>query len=164
MLPEMKPNILLFLTDDHGAWALGCYGNREVRSPVLDGLAAQGARFANAFTPGPVCSPGRACLLTGRTPSQVGIHDWIQEECPAFGDPDWLEEEITLPEFLHDAGYHCGLSGKWHLGRSHVTPRGFDWCFGLPGWQGAHIQEYTYHLNGEPVTLTGNKTHFITDY
>ena len=164
MLPEMKPNILLFLTDDHGAWALGCNGNREVRSPVLDGLAAEGTRFANAFTPCPVCSPARACLMTGRTPSQVGIHDWIQEEYPQFADPDWLEDEITLPEFLCDAGYYCGLSGKWHLGRSHLTPRGFDWCFGLPGWQGTHIQEYTYHLNGEPVTLSGNKTRFITDY
>jgi arylsulfatase A-like enzyme len=160
----MRPNILLFLTDDHGAWALGCHGNREVRSPVLDTLAAEGTRFAHAFTPCPVCSPARACLMTGRTPSQVGIHDWIQEAEPEFGDPDWLAEEITLPELLHDAGYHCGLSGKWHLGRSHVTPRGFDWCFGLPRWQGAHIQEYTYHLNGEPRTLTGNKACILTDY
>jgi choline-sulfatase len=160
----MRPNILLFLTDDHGAWALGCYGNREVHSPVLDGLAAEGTRFTNAFTPCPVCSPARACLMTGRTPSQVGIHDWIEERHPEFGDPDWLADEVTLPELLTDVGYHCGLSGKWHLGQSHLTPRGFDWCFGLPRWQGAHIQEYTYHLNGEPVPLTGNKTQFITDY
>ncbi|MCC7145315.1 MAG: sulfatase-like hydrolase/transferase [Phycisphaeraceae bacterium] len=158
------PNILLFLTDDHGPWSLGCYGNSECRSPTLDRLAAEGVRFANAFTPCPVCSPARACLLTGRTPSQVGIHDWLWEVDPQIGDRDWLAEEITLPQLLQQAGYYCGLSGKWHLGQSHKTPRGFDWCFGLPRRQGKHIQEYTYHLNNEPVTLTGNKTGFITDY
>ncbi|MBW3624408.1 MAG: sulfatase-like hydrolase/transferase [Armatimonadetes bacterium] len=88
----MRPNILLFLTDDHGSWALGSYGNREVRTPALDRLAEEGARFANAFTPSPVCSPARACLLTGRTPSQDGIHDWIQENVPKYGDPDWLAD------------------------------------------------------------------------
>lgn len=157
------PNILLFLTDDHGAWSTGCYGNSEVRSPVLDRLAREGVRFQHAFTPSPVCSPARACLLTGRTPSQVGIHDWIEERLPEFGDVDWLAGEITLPQLLSAAGFHCGLSGKWHLGRSHETPRGFDWCFGLPGWQGTHRGEYTYHLNGTPLTLTGNKTALITD-
>ena len=134
------PNILLFLTDDHGAWATGCAGNREVRSPTL------------------------ACLLTGRAPSQVGIHDWIQEQFPEFGDRGWLTDEVTLPELLRGAGYVCGLSGKWHLGRSHETPRGFEWCFGLPRWQGVHSGEYTYHRNGEPLTLTGNKTRLITDH
>jgi arylsulfatase A-like enzyme len=159
-----RPNILLFLTDDHGAWALGSYGNREVQSPTLDRLAREGTRFINAFTPSPVCSPARACLLTGRTPSQVGIHDWIQEEFAEFGDYDWLQHEITLPQLLQAAGYRCGLSGKWHLGRSHQTPRGFDWCFGMPGSQGRHLGRYTYHLNGEPLTLEGNKTRIITDH
>jgi arylsulfatase A-like enzyme len=156
-----RPNILLFLTDDHGPWALGCYGNREVRSPALDRLAAEGARFQNAFTPSPVCSPARACLLTGRTPSQVGIHDWIQEVEPLFGDRDWPAEELTLPELLSAAGYWCGLSGKWHLGRSHITPRGVSWYFGLPRWQGEHIETYTYVQNNVERTLTGNKSRFI---
>lgn len=159
-----RPNILLFLTDDHGAWALNAYGNREIHSPILDRLAREGTRFVNAFTPSPVCSPARACLLTGRTPSQVGIHDWIQEEKPEFGDYDWLQDEITLPQLLQAAGYHCGLSGKWHFGRSHETPRGFDWCFGLPRGQGVHQGTYTYHLNNTPLPLEGNKTQIITDY
>jgi arylsulfatase A-like enzyme len=103
-------------------------------------------------------------LLTGRTPSQVGIHDWIQEQYEEFGDYDWLRDEVTLPQLLQSAGYRCGLSGKWHLGRSHETPRGFDWCFGLPRWQGSHQGTYTYHLNGTPLTLEGNKTQIITDH
>ncbi len=141
---QARPNILLFLTDDHGSWATGCYGNGEIESPVLDRLAGEGARFANAFTPSPVCSPARACLLTGRTPSQVGIHDWLEEAQPEIGDRDWLRDETTLAELLAGAGYRCGLSGKWHLGRSHLTPRGYAWHFGLPRWQGGHNGEYTY--------------------
>ncbi len=160
---DKRPNILLFLTDDHGAWALGCQGNREVRTPSLDALAGQGVRFSNAFTPSPVCSPARACLLTGRTPSQVGIHDWLQEAEPEVAERHWLADEFTLPELLSAAGYHCGLSGKWHLGRSHRRPRGFDWYFGLPGWQGDHLGTYTYVANDRPLTLTGNKTRIIAE-
>lgn len=159
-----QPNILLFLTDDHGQWAAGCYGNAALPTPNLDRLASEGVRFANAFTPSPVCSPARACLLTGRTPSQVGIHDWLQEAEPMIGDFDWLAGEVTLPQLLSAAGYHCGLSGKWHLGRSHATPPGFDWAFGLPRWQGVHNERYTYHLNGEPLELDGNKSTLITDH
>ncbi|RME65254.1 MAG: DUF229 domain-containing protein [Caldilineae bacterium] len=159
-----QPNILLFLTDDHGQWAAGCYGNSELETPHLDRLAQEGVRFANAFTPCPVCSPARACLLTGRTPSQVGVHDWLQEAVPVIGDFDWLAGEVTLPELLSQAGYHCGLAGKWHLGRSHTTPRGFDWCFSLPRWQGVHNGPYTYHLNGAARTLDGNKSTLITDH
>src|SRR5687768_1545653 len=112
MASSRAPNILLFLTDDHGAWALGCNGNREIQSPHLDKLAAQGARFSNAFTPSPVCSPARACLLTGRTPSQVGIHDWLGEHIVEIGDRDWLRDEVTLAQLLHAQNYFCGLSGK----------------------------------------------------
>lgn len=74
------PSIILVLTDDHGAWALGAYGNREVRSPALDRLAAEGVRFANAFTPCPVCSPARASVVVSAPhcltpPEQFPIND-----------------------------------------------------------------------------------------
>lgn len=159
-----RPNIVLFLTDDHGAWANGCNGNQEVETPNLDCLAAEGVRFSNTFTPSPVCSPARACLMTGRTPSQVGIHDWLQEKDEQISDHDWLADEITLPALLAEAGYYCGLSGKWHLGLSHVTPRGFDWYFGLPYWQGVHNGRYSYVYNNQMLTLEGNKSQLITDY
>ena len=159
-----RPNIVLFLTDDHGAWANGCYGNREVRTPTLDALATLGTRFENAFTPTPVCSPARANLLTGKTASQVGIHDWLQEWMPAVGERDWLGGTRTLFDYLSEAGYHCGLSGKWHLGQSHLPPKGADFHFGLPGWQGTHNGPYSYARNGETVELDGNKSCFITDH
>ena len=159
-----RPNILLFLTDDHGAWANGCYGNSEVQTPTIDALAADGTRFANAYTPTPVCSPARACLLTGKTASQVGIHDWLEEAIPEVAERDWLGGARTLFDYLSAAGYHTGLSGKWHLGQSHLAPKGADYHFGLPGWQGRHNSAYTYVRNGEMVELTGNKSRFITDH
>ncbi|MFW6231672.1 MAG: sulfatase-like hydrolase/transferase, partial [Spirochaetota bacterium] len=68
-MAEKQRNVLVFVTDDHAQWALGCYGNREIHSPNLDHPAATGVRMANAFTPIPVCSPARASLLTGLYPS-----------------------------------------------------------------------------------------------
>ena len=159
-----QPNILLFLTDDHGAWATGCYGNGEVQTPSLDALAQRGTRFRHAYTPTPVCSPARACLLTGKAASQVGIHDWLEEAVPEIGARDWLDGTRTLFDLLSAAGYHTGLSGKWHLGQSHLPPSGADYHFGLPGWQGKHNHRYTYVRNGDMLELDGNKSGHITDH
>lgn len=159
-----RPNIVLFLTDDHGAWANACYGNAELHTPTLDALAESGSRFTHAWTPTPVCSPARACLLTGKTASQVGIHDWLEEALPEVAERDWLGETPTLFQHLSAAGYTTGLSGKWHLGGSQRQPKGADYYFGLPGWQGVHNQTYTYVRQGERVELAGNKSAFITDH
>ncbi len=161
---DKRPNILLFLTDDHGAWATGAYGNEAVQTPTLDTLARLGTRFTRAYTPTPVCSPARACLLTGKIASQVGIHDWLEEAVPEIGRRDWLDGTRTLFDWLADAGYYTGLSGKWHLGQSHLPPSGAKYHFGLPGWQGAHNGNYTYVRNGDLVELAGNKSSFITDH
>ena len=122
------PNILLFITDDHGQWASGPYGNREVRTPSLDRLAASGVVMENAFTPTPVCSPARASLLTGLTPSQHGIHDYI---AAAFDRKLWLATEHTLPQLLQRAGYRTGLAGKWHIGNEDKPAPGFDSWFSV---------------------------------
>lgn len=159
-----RKNIILFLTDDHGAWANGCYGNAEVQTPTLDKLAKNGVRFKNAFTPTPVCSPARACILTGLTASQVGIHDWLEEATPEIGKRDWLGDTKTLFQYFKEANYYTGLSGKWHLGQSHLKPKGADYHFGLPGWQGVHNHEYTYIKNGEDFVSSENKSKLITDH
>ena len=70
-----RPNILVFLTDDHGQWAQHAYGNSELLTPNLDRLVARGIRMRQTFTTCPVCSPARASFFTGRMPSQHGIHD-----------------------------------------------------------------------------------------
>src|SRR5215472_1970584 len=73
-----RPNILVFLTDDHGQWAQHAYGNSELKTPNLDRLAARGIRMRQAFTTCPVCSPARASFFTGLMPSQHGIHDYLE--------------------------------------------------------------------------------------
>ena len=72
-----KPNFLVILCDDLGYGDLSCYGHPTIRTPHLDQLAMQGARFTDCYSTAPVCSPSRAGLLTGRTPNRLGIYDWI---------------------------------------------------------------------------------------
>ena len=69
-----QPNVVFIISDDQGFWSLGCAGNREIYTPNIDRLAAQGMRFENFFCVSPVCSPARASLLTGCIPSQHGVH------------------------------------------------------------------------------------------
>lgn len=65
------PNVVLILTDNQGAWTLGCYGNPDIRTPNIDRLAAEGVRFTHALSSNPVCSPTRATFLTGGSPSST---------------------------------------------------------------------------------------------
>src|SRR4051794_22007598 len=73
-------NLVAVVTDDQARWAMGAYGNKECRTPNMDRIAREGALFANAFVPTPVCSPSRASYLTGRYGSEVGIADWINPQ------------------------------------------------------------------------------------
>jgi len=127
-----RPNVLFILTDDQGPWALGCAGNDELRTPHLDRLAAEGTRFTNFFCTSPVCSPARASILTGRIPSQHGVHDFLHwgDSFPnATADQTrFLAGQTTYLEPLAEAGYACCLSGKWHLGYGLDPQAGFtDW-------------------------------------
>src|SRR6516162_3994570 len=69
--PPKKLNIIVITTDDQARWSLGCYGNKEARTPHMDRLAKDGAKFLHAFVATPVCSPSRASFLTGRYGTQV---------------------------------------------------------------------------------------------
>ena len=158
-----SPNILVVLTDDHGQWAVNCYGTQELRTPNMDFLARIGARMAHAFTPTPVCSPARASFFSGRTASQHGIHDWLAEYETAIAERDWMADEQTLYQLLHAADYHVGHFGKWHCGRSHYPQPGVDRWFGLKYNQGTHGGRYTYGDEELSVELQGFKGRIITD-
>ncbi|REK18614.1 MAG: hypothetical protein DWQ42_19550 [Planctomycetota bacterium] len=117
------PNVILMMTDNHGQWTLGCYGNPEIQTPHIDRLAAGGMLFEHAWSNNAVCSPTRASWLSGLMPSQHGVHRFLTLDV-MMGPKAYstLEEFKSLPEVLADAGYHCGLVGKWHLG-GHMTPQ-----------------------------------------
>jgi arylsulfatase A-like enzyme len=165
-----QPNILVVLTDDHGQWAAGCYGNREIHTPTMDYLAGTGVRMANAFTPSPVCSPARASFFSGLYPSQHGIHDWLWYECnirteqqraDLQGQPS-LAAETTLPQMLTAQGYTCALSGKWHCGGDDHPQPGFDYWYSLRANQPARDGQYSEQ--GRLVGLRGYHTDIITEH
>jgi uncharacterized sulfatase len=161
--PE-KWNVVSIVTDDQGAWALGCYGNKECRTPNMDRLAREGARFLNAFTPTPVCSPSRASMLCGLYGTQVGITDWIDptESAAGLGLPPNV---ATWPKVLHQNGYRTALIGKWHLGtqpRFHPTKNGFDHFFGFLGG-GNRPMDPTLEKDGQTRTFKGSLPDLLTD-
>lgn len=118
------PNVVFLLSDDQGWWSLGCTGNREIITPNIDRLAAEGMRFDNFFCASPVCSPARASLLTGCIPSQHGIHDWLRDDNDRQAAIEYLAGQYSYTKALSEAGYDCALSGKWHMGASGKAPAG----------------------------------------
>ena len=91
-----RPNVLFIISDDQGTWALGCGGNREIRTPVFDRLAEGGVRFDNFFCASPVGSPARASLLTGDIPSRHGVHDWIRVGSMGESRIDYLAGQTLI--------------------------------------------------------------------
>ena len=163
-MPADRPNILVMLTDDHAQWALGCYGNRQVRTPTMDRLAATGVRFAQAFTETPVCSPGRACFWTGLYPSHHGVHDYIGQGEAAFNDRDWIAPYPHLGKMLHAAGYTCGFFGKGHTGCPEKPREGFDRWFAAWRRTGPHRGgALKFSDQGRPVEIAGYNDQIITD-
>ncbi len=166
-MTSARPNILMIVADDQGAWAMNNAGTPELNTPNLDRLAARGKKFESLYCVSPVCSPARASILTGRIPSAHGIHDWIRAGNASIETEfhnrliDYLERYPTYVELLAGGGYTAGLSGKWHLGNSHSPHRGFSY------WQayatgGGSYQSPTMILNGAVHREDGYLTDIIT--
>ena len=100
MTKQDRPNILWISTHDTSAWNHGCYGDAYACTPNIDRLAAEGVRYTNAFTAGPICSPSRTSIYTGMHPTTLGTH----HHRSAVIRPAGVE---LLPKMLIDAGYAC---------------------------------------------------------
>jgi arylsulfatase A-like enzyme len=120
------PNIVLIVLDDLAYEDLGAYGSREIETPELDRLAAEGTRFTQYYASSPVCSPTRAAMLTGLEPARLGLRQIVRRSSQR-GIPARIP---TLSQLLRDAGLATAHIGKWHLGtrRPEFLPlaKGFD--------------------------------------
>lgn len=113
-----RPNILLIVSEDNGP-ELGCYGDKNASTPVLDQLAEDGVRFSTAYVPFSVCSPSRACFLTGLYPHQNGQLGLATHKFAMY------EDTPTLPAILQTAGYRTGMIGKLHVNPADAFPFNF---------------------------------------
>jgi arylsulfatase A-like enzyme len=140
------PNVIFILADDLGYGDLGCYGQRRIKTPNLDRLAAQGVRFTQCYAGSTVCAPSRCCLMTGL---HTG-HAWVRGNALV----PLRHDERTVAHVFRSAGYKTALVGKWGLGEPGTTGapnrQGFDFFFGYLNQAAAH--------NSFPTELWRNET------
>jgi len=158
-----KPNVILIMTDDQGYGDLACHGNPVIKTPNLDALYSQSARFTN-FHVNPFCSPTRAALLTGRMSDRTHVRTTV------YSRNHLNRDETTMAEFFKATGYRTGHFGKWHLGRNYPyrpIDRGFDQWVGHGDGGTGTASDYwgndkmndTYRRNGKWEKFAG----FCTD-
>jgi len=136
-----KPNFVLIVADDLGYGDIGCYGNENNKTPYLDAMAAEGMKFIDFHSNGPMCSPTRASLLTGQYQNRFGRAFESALSAKIHANMGLPLEVVTIPEALKKAGYATGMFGKWHLGYNlpYLPARhGFDEFKGLLTGDGDH--------------------------
>jgi N-acetylglucosamine-6-sulfatase len=150
---EPRPNVVVILTDDQRWDAMSCAGNPLLKTPSLDRLAAEGARFANMFVTTSLCSPSRASMLSGLYAHAHGV-------VSNFADyPNGLP---SFPRGLHAAGYATAYIGKWHMNENSDEARpGFDHWASHKG-QGKYY-DTELNVNGKREVLKGYYTTRVTD-
>jgi arylsulfatase A len=143
-----KPNILVIFMDNVGYGDLGCYGNKEVKTPNIDRLAAEGVRCTDFYIGSPSCSPSRGAILTGRHPERNSLNYQLSAEQNMGGEGLSTKEKI-LPQYLKPLGYATGCFGKWNIGFAEgfrPTDRGFDEFL---GHRSGNIHYYKHLYRGE---------------
>lgn len=138
------PNVVFIMADDLGYGELGCYGQKKIKTPNIDRLAAQGMKFTNHYTGAPVCAPARCVLLTGQHLAHAEIRGNRDSGNGRIYPGQWpiTDEIVTIAEVLKNAGYTNGCFGKWGLGPSNTTgspmKQGFDRYYGYNCQRNAH--------------------------
>jgi arylsulfatase A-like enzyme len=133
-----KPNFILIVADDLGFADLSLHGSKQIPTPNIDRLAAEGINFTQGYVSAPVCAPSRAGLMTGKNQVKFGFDNNLAENQPGF-NPEFRGlplSEKTIADRLKPLGYVSGLIGKWHLGEGdsfHPLSRGFDEFWGYQG-------------------------------
>ncbi len=123
-----RPNILWYCTDQQRWDTIHALGNPHIRTPRLDAFCAQGTAFERAYVQSPICTPSRASMLTGRYPASHHVH--------RNGNAWFPQDEVLVTRLLADAGYDCGLIGKFHLTKAKGHEERIDDGYRL--WQWSH--------------------------
>ncbi|MDX2190701.1 MAG: sulfatase [Bacteroidota bacterium] len=135
---QNKPNVIFILSDDLGYGDLGCYGNKYIKTPNIDSLAAMGCKYSRAYAPAPVCSPSRASILSGLNPARLQLTNYLEGRkgdtnstlIPANFVNEIPSTITSIAAIFKSKGYTTGMVGKWHLGKtdeSQPCKYGFDW-------------------------------------
>ena len=155
-----RPNIIFILADDLGYGDLGCYGQKHIKTPNIDRIAAEGIRFTQHYAGSTVCAPSRCVLMTGLHTGHTAVRG--NREIKPEGQYPIAAETITVAKVLKRAGYITAVVGKWGLGGpgSSGVPnkQGFDHWFGYLCQRKAHsyYPEYLWK-NGKKIILEKNK-------
>lgn len=157
--PQTPPNLVVILADDLGYGDLGAYGQKLIKTPRIDQLAAEGLRFTDAYSAAAVCAPSRAALLTGL---HTG-HAAVRANPSGGGQGSLGAGDTTFAEALRARGYRTGLFGKWGFGPeagdqpSHPTARGFEEFYGYIDHGHAHeyYPAYLWHGNAKETVPAG---------
>lgn len=147
-----QPNIVFILVDDLGYGDLGCYGQKLIKTPRLDQMAAEGMRFTDFYAGNTVCAPSRSVLMTGQHMGHTHVRG--NAGGPDMSKQSLRTEDITVAEVLKEAGYRTALCGKWGLGDDALGGRdglprrqGFDFFYGYLNQVHAHnyYPEFLWH-------------------
>jgi len=140
-----RPNIIFIMADDLGYGDLGCFGQKRIRTPNIDRLAAEGMKLTDFYAGSTVCAPSRCVLMTGLHTGHCFIR--------GNGKINLRPDDVTVAEVLKQAGYTCGLAGKWGLGHEKSsglpTRQGFDHFFGYLDQHHAHNYFPSFLVRGE---------------
>ncbi|MDF1811935.1 MAG: sulfatase-like hydrolase/transferase [Verrucomicrobiales bacterium] len=156
--PASPPNVIMLLVDDMGYADVGCMGSKDIHTPNIDRIAAEGVKMTDFYASAPVCSPTRVAFLTGQWQQRTGI-EWAigltsEEEKRVDGKLVTVEERFTMgltPEDFHlvpllkKHGYGTAAYGKWHMGfkpEHNPVQHGFDEYFGIIGGQCDYYKYY----------------------
>jgi arylsulfatase A-like enzyme len=158
-LAAAKPNIVLVIADDLGYGDLGCYGQKTIKTPVLDKLAAGGVRFTQHYSGSTVCAPSRNCLMTGQDTGRT----WLRGNGGFELRPD--PEDLTVATLLKRAGYTTAMIGKSCVSGNTQNPqrvldKGFDVFYGTTSHKDGHHRypRFVYDQT-QRVDLEGNNLH-----